>query len=42
MVVENHDEAAPAVASEQVPTDDMKWYIVHTYSGYERPRCASL
>jgi len=45
-----HDEAVsaedsgeqPEAAAEQVPVDNKQWYIIHTYSGFERKVSESL
>jgi transcriptional antiterminator NusG len=45
--VEHHEEPAPeaqeaAVAEEALPLSDKKWFIIHTYSGFEQKVAGSL
>jgi len=39
--VEHHEEPAPAV-EEPLPLSDKKWFIIHTYSGFEQKVASSL
>jgi transcriptional antiterminator NusG len=46
--VEHHEEAAPAEAeatvepAAELPPSDKKWFIIHTYSGFEQKVAGSL
>jgi transcriptional antiterminator NusG len=41
---EHHEEAAPVIveAAEELPLSDKKWFIIHTYSGFEQKVASSL
>ena len=42
--LEHHEDAAPVVeeAAAELPLSDKKWFIIHTYSGFEQKVASSL